>query len=62
MRNLKLKWDDVNKLYQASSVLSLESLDTIGKVKRKEQYEAQLAQVEKDIEKLSKTTIYVTDD
>lgn len=35
----------VNKFYQQTSVLSLQSLDTIGKVKRKEQYEAQLAQV-----------------
>jgi len=58
---LKKKWDAVNKLYQASSVLSLASLDTIGKVKRKEMYEAQLAQIEKDIEKLSKKNVYVAD-
>uniref|UniRef100_A0A7S4BZ51 Enkurin domain-containing protein n=2 Tax=Chrysotila carterae TaxID=13221 RepID=A0A7S4BZ51_CHRCT len=31
---LKAKWDDVNATYQRSSVLSLASLDTIGKVKR----------------------------
>lgn len=31
---LKQKWDSVNMLYQQSSVLSLASLDTIGKVKR----------------------------
>lgn len=43
-------------------MLSLASLDTIGKVKRKEMYEAQLAQIEKDIEKLSKKVIYVADD
>ena len=48
---LKKKWDSVNSMYQQSSVLSLASLDTIGKVKRKEMYEAQLAQIEKDIEK-----------
>ena len=59
---LKVKWDDVNKFYQGSSVLSLQSLDTIGKVKRKEQYEAQLAQIEKDIEKLSKQKVYVQQD
>ena len=59
---LKQKWDAVNTLYQGSSVLSLASLDTIGKVKRKEMYEAQLAQIEKDIEKLSKKTVYVRDD
>ena len=37
------------------------SLDTIGKVKRKEMYEAQLAQIEKDIEKLSKKQVYLMD-
>jgi len=57
--NLKKKWDAVNKTYQQTSVLSLASLDTIGKVKRKEMYEAQLAQIEKDIEKLSKKCVYV---
>ena len=45
-----------------TSVLSLDSLDTIGKVKRKEMYEAQLAQIEKDIEKLSKKVVYVMED
>jgi len=60
--SLKAKWDSVNKSYQQSSVLSLASLDTIGKVKRKEMYEAQLAQIEKDIEKLSKKVVYVADD
>jgi hypothetical protein len=62
IRALKGKWDSVNSLYQQSSVLSLASLDTIGKVKRKEQYEAQLAQIEKDIESLSKKSVYVRDD
>ena len=57
--DLKKKWDEVNVQYQQGSVLSLASLDTIGKVKRKEMYEAQLAQMEKDIEKLSKKNIYV---
>jgi hypothetical protein len=52
----------VNSMYQQSSVLSLASLDTIGKVKRKEMYEAQLAQIEKDIEKLSKKQVYIADD
>lgn len=31
---LKKKWDSVNLTYQQSSVLSLASLDTIGKIKR----------------------------
>jgi len=59
---LKAKWDEVNATYQRSSVLSLASLDTIGKVKRKEKYEATLAQIERDIEKLSKKVVYVTMD
>jgi len=62
IKDLKVKWGEVNVHYQQSSVLSLASLDTIGKVKRKEMYEAQLAQIEKDIEKLSKKTVYVRDD
>ena len=60
--HLKTKWDEVNKVYQQTSVLSLASLDTIGKVKRKEMYEAQLAQLEKDIEKLSKPVVFVAVD
>ncbi len=62
IKSLKAKWDTVNSQYQQSSVLSLASLDTIGKVKRKEMYEAQLAQIEKDIEKLSKKSVYVRDE
>lgn len=57
--DLKKKWDEVNVMYQQTSVLDLASLDSIGKVKRKEHLEATLAQIEKDIEKLSKPTIYV---
>lgn len=34
IEDLKAKWDAVNSTYQQSSVLSLASLDTIGKVKR----------------------------
>ena len=59
INELKTKWDEVNGYYQQTSTLGLASLDTIGKVKRKEMYEAQLAQIEKDIEKLSKKNIYV---
>ena len=62
VHSLKTKWEEVNKIYQSTSVLSLDSLDTIGKVKRKEQYEAQLAQIEKDIEKLQKPIVYVAVD
>ena len=59
---LKSRWDEVNKVYQTTSVLSLKSLDSIGKIKRKEMYEAQLAQIERDIEKLSKRVVYVVDE
>lgn len=59
IEQLKAKWDEVNATYQRTSVLSLAALDTIGKVKRKEKYEAQLAQIERDIEKLSKKVVFV---
>jgi hypothetical protein len=54
---LKAKWEQVNTDYQATTHLT--KLDTIGKVKRKETYEAQLSQIEKDIEKLNRKNIYV---
>jgi len=54
---LKAKWEQVNTDYQATTHLT--KLDTIGKVKRKETYEAQLSQIEKDIEKLNRKHIYV---
>jgi len=54
---LKSKWEAVNTDYQATTHLT--KLDTIGKVKRKEMYEAQLQQIEKDIEKLNRKNIYV---
>merc|ERR1712178_90246 len=49
---LKAKWEQVNTDYQATTHLT--KLDTIGKVKRKEKYEAELSQIEKDIEKLNR--------
>jgi len=54
---LKAKWEAVNTDYQATTHLT--KLDTIGKVKRKEKYEAELQQIEKDIEKLNRKNIYV---
>merc|ERR1719214_521593 len=54
---LKAKWEQVNTDYQASTHLT--KLDTIGKVKRKEKYEAELSQIEKDIERLSRKNIMV---
>jgi hypothetical protein len=54
---LKAKWEQVNTDYQATTHLT--KLDTIGKVKRKEKYEAELSQIEKDIGKLNRKNIYV---
>jgi len=54
---LKAKWEAVNTDYQGQTHLT--KLDTMGKIKRKEKNEAQLAQIEKDIEKLSKKSIHV---
>lgn len=54
---LKQKWETVNTSYQATTHLT--KLDTIGKIKRKEKYEAELSQIEKDIEKLNRANIHV---
>jgi len=54
---LKAKWEAVNTDYQAITHLTV--LDTMGKIRRKEKYEAELAQTEKDIEKLNRKHIYV---
>lgn len=56
---LKKKWEAVNKQYQGMT--HLVSLDTIGKTRRKEEYESQLQQLEKSIEKLSKKFVFVQD-
>merc|ERR1711904_49748 len=57
MMGLKAKWEAINTEYQAITHLTV--LDTMGKIRRKEKYEAELAQTEKDIEKLNKKHIYV---
>lgn len=54
---LKAKWEHVNSEYQATTHLT--KLDTMGKMKRKEKWEAELSQIEKDIERLSKRNILV---
>jgi hypothetical protein len=48
---LKIKWDDTNKQYQR--ITHNTKLDTISKVKKKEKYEKDLDQLEKDIKLLS---------
>lgn len=54
---LKAKWEKVNTDYQATTHIT--KLDTEGKVRRKEQYEASLQQIEKDMERLNKRYIFV---
>jgi len=61
VRQLKGKWDAVNNEYQKSSTLDLKKLDTMGKVRRKEQYEAELQQLESYIDRLSsKRNVFVS--
>ena len=47
---LKSKWDVVNSKYQ--KITHLVSLDTAGQVRRKEDFEKQMSQLENDINKL----------
>ena len=54
---LKKKWEVVHKEYQ--EITHIQKIDTIGKKKKKETCEQQLAQLEKDIQKLSKNYIFV---
>merc|ERR1719171_2221298 len=57
IEGLKAKWEKVNTDYQATTHITL--MDSIGKKTRKEKYEAMLALIEKDIEKLNKQQIIV---
>lgn len=57
IEGLKSRWEQVNTEYQAGTHIT--KLDTIGKIKRKEKYEAELSQIEKDIERLNKRNILV---
>jgi len=57
IEGLKAKWEAVNTEYQGQTHLT--KLDTTGKKARKEKYEAELSQIEKDIEKLNRKNIIV---
>lgn len=57
IEGLKARWEQANTEYQATTHLT--KLDTIGKTKRKEKYEAELSQIEKDLEKLNRKNIMV---
>mmetsp|Transcript_66878 Transcript_66878/g.178793 ORF Transcript_66878/g.178793 Transcript_66878/m.178793 type:complete len:250 (-) Transcript_66878:200-949(-) len=55
LQGLKANWEAVNREYQTLSF----TLDTPAKKKRKEDYEAQLEQIENDIKKLSKRYVFL---
>lgn len=55
--SLKEKWGSVNHEYQKHT--QRVRLDTVGSVRRKEDFEAQLTSLEKSIEKLSKQYVFV---
>merc|ERR1712150_57049 len=57
LTQLKSKWEQVNHNYQ--NMTHIVTLDTVGKVRRKEEFEAQLQQLEKSIEKMSKPLVFV---
>jgi len=57
---LKKKWEAINSQYQGMTHVT--ALDTITKIRRKEQYESQLSDLEKSIEKLSKKVVFVKDE
>jgi hypothetical protein len=58
LEGLKTNWDRINKAYQTLSF----TLDTPAKKQRKEEFEAQLEQIERDIEKLTKGTLFIEED
>merc|ERR1712070_860655 len=58
IEGLKTNWDRINKAYQTLSF----TLDTPAKKQRKEEFEAQLEQIERDIERLSKGNIFVEEE
>jgi hypothetical protein len=53
LNSLKIKWEAVNAKYQR--ITHLVRFDTTGQVRRKEQLEGELQQLENDIEKLERS-------
>jgi hypothetical protein len=56
---LKAKWQNLNAQYQKITHMTV--LDTISKVRRKESYERELDQVEKDIKLLGRNEPIIVD-
>jgi vacuolar-type H+-ATPase subunit I/STV1 len=52
IRSLKKKWDEVNSRYQ--KICHRVTIDSLGDIKRKEMQEAELQQLEDDIQRLSR--------
>ena len=52
IKELKMKWEELNSKYQ--KITHLVVLDTAGQVRRKEQLEAALTEIENDVKKLSR--------
>lgn len=61
---LKARWDTVNQEYQRVAFRNISSTNaTAGQIRRKEECERQLTELEKDIDRLSaKGPIYVADE
>lgn len=47
LKGLRARWGDVNSKYQQITHMTV--LDTLGKIRRKEHFETELKQIEKDI-------------
>lgn len=58
LEGLKANWERINTEYQTLSF----SVDTASKKKRKEEYEAMLEQIERDVKKLQKGFVFVAND
>lgn len=54
---LKRKWEQVNHEYQ--SITHISKIDTIGLKRKKEGCEKELAQLERDIQRLNKMYVFV---
>jgi len=57
LAKLKDKWESINCKYQKCT--HVVTLDTVGKIRRKEDHESQLQQLEQSIQKLDKKFVFV---
>lgn len=59
LEQLRARWEEVNREYQKMTHMVV--LDTLGKVRKKEEFEKELAVLEKSIDKLSRSIVFVSD-